>query len=573
MNTTTGILGTTSSAVIILAIVLLASGSPEAKGAGTPASEVKLWLETSLQRVFPNSPAKERKELRLLTARNQRLAFQACLRNQGTQALRVQCGVGGSGDLQVQVRRVGYVPMPHHTPNVPLAEQDGLGQIPGLVPDPLFPESSTTIGPSENQSFWITVTVPSNVEPGPRQVVVRLMAERERDKEKLPLGEMTAHVDVRPVTLQARRNFPVTHWWQPDGLYDWYKVEPFGEKWWQIAESYIRNMVAHGSDVVLVPVFHMRREVVERPPQLLKVTSPSPGRYQFDFSEIRRFVRLARRCGMEYFEFPHLWLYWGVRNPIHVYRQDGERWSLFWPTETEATGEVYRTFLGQFLPALHQFLTEEKILERSFFHLSDEPHGDEHFDNYRKARALLKELAPWMKVMDALSEVRYGKAGLTDIPILNSAQDYIDAGIPHWVYYCTAPRGHYLNRFFDTPLAKIRMSGWLFYRLGAKGFLHWGYSYWYKMETQQLLDPFQEGAGGDWPGIPYGDPFVVYPGKEGPIDSIRWEVFAESLQDYALLQTAGIRPEDPLLSPLKSYADFPKSEQWLQETLERILRQ
>ena len=35
---------------------------------------------------------------------------------------------------------------------------------------------------------------------------------------------------------------------------------------------------------------------------------------------------------------------------------------------------------------------------------------------------------------------------------------------------------------------------------------------------------------------------MIYPGKDGPIDSLRWEVFAESLQDYAILQTAAIDP-------------------------------
>ena len=45
--------------------------------------------------------------------------------------------------------------------------------------------------------------------------------------------------------------------------------------------------------------------------------------------------------------------------------------------------------------------------------------------------------------MDALSDIRYGKEGLTDIPIplVSAAQAYIDAKIPHWVYYCCAPTG------------------------------------------------------------------------------------------------------------------------------------
>ena len=80
-----------------------------------------------------------------------------------------------------------------------------------------------------------------------------------------------------------------------------------------------------------------------------------------------------------------------------------------------------------------------------------------------------------------------------------------------------------------------------------------------------------KGAVGAWPGLPYGDPFVVYPGPDGPIDSIRWEVLAESLQDYAVLQSAGIHREDPLLAPLKSYEDFPKQASWIEAAIQKVL--
>jgi hypothetical protein len=158
------------------------------------------------------------------------------------------------------------------------------------------------------------------------------------------------------------------------------------------------------------------------------------------------------------------------------------------------------------------------------------------------------------------------------VPMVNAAQAYIDEKIPHWVYYCCAPQGPWLNRFMDTPLAKVRMSGMLFYRLGAKGFLHWGFNYWHKMETETIGDPFNDATNGGYPGIPYGDPFVIYPGPDGPIDSIRWEVFAESLQDYAILQSTGIKPDDPMLAELKSYQDFPKDEKWIARTMRTILK-
>jgi hypothetical protein len=564
------------SSLFSAAIAVLLHGSPLRAAEAQNVPETKLWLETSLHRVFPSSPPASRNELTLLSARNQQVSFQAVVRNESTKALDIQCSVENSPDLKIQIRRVGYVPLPHHTTDVPSEEQDGLGFVPGLVPDPLFPEQTAKVGPLENQSYWITVVVPSGTQPGLKILNVELSTTVGKDKTRIALGHLKAHVDVRPLTLQPRRDFPVTHWWHADAIYEAYKIEPFGERWWQLVEGHMRDMASHGSNMMTVPLFHQRTEIVPRPCQLLDIKVPWPGHYEFDFSATRRFVELAKRNGIEYFEFPHLWLYWEVKHPIHIYRKEGDHWSLLWPADAPATTGPYRTFLEQFLPALHKFLVDEKLLDHSYFHVSDEPGGDA-VENYRQARALLRELAPWTngKVLDALSDVEYGKQGLVDLPVtlLPSDEKYREAGIPHWVYFCTGPRGKYLNRLFDTPLAKIRMSGFLFYHLQAKGFLHWGYDYWFKMDTQQVPDLFHEGAGGAWPGIPYGDPFEIYPGPNGPIDSIRWEVFAESLQDYQLLQTAGIPPDSPLLKDLKTYAAFPKSEAWIDKTIATILKQ
>ena len=175
-----------------------------------------------------------------------------------------------------------------------------------------------------------------------------------------------------------------------------------------------------------------------------------------------------------------------------------------------------------------------------------------------------------MKVMDALSEIQFAKAGLTDIPVpsISKALDFLDDGIPCWCYYCCGPRGRFVQRLIDTPLAKIRMNGWLFYRWPFQGFLHWGYNYWYQSQTRNKIDPFVVQDGLKWPGWAYGDCFMVYPGENGPLDSIRWEVFSESLQDYALLQTLGIGRES--LSELHSFEDFPKSAEWLNKTRKKL---
>jgi hypothetical protein len=107
--------------------------------------------------------------------------------------------------------------------------------------------------------------------------------------------------------------------------------------------------------------------------------------------------------------------------------------------------------------------------------------------------------------------------------------------------------------------------------MGVQGFLHWGYNYWYQRQTTTLIDPVQVADAMAWPNWGYGDPFVVYPGPDGPIDSIRWEVFAESLQDYALLQAAGVEPDDPLLAGIVDFAEFPRDTEWIEDARQAVI--
>jgi hypothetical protein len=539
-----------------------------------PQAKAHLWLETSLNRVFPHAPPGSA-DLSLLAPRNGRVAFQVCARNDHTALLYVDCKIVGADDLKPQVRFVGLVPVPHLTPGTDASELDGARDIPGLVPDPLFPLSSVHVGPRETRSFWITLTVPPDAQPGRRQLTARLTVRSGGPQAKATDVDLPVTLDVSPFVVQPRRDFPVAHWWRGEATWDYYKTGMFDERWWQITRAQLEDMLAHGSDVVYVPVFFNRRETFRRPCQLLVVNEPSPGNYDFDWARVKRFTDLCRQIGFTKFEWSHLWIYWGVKNPIRVYteKQPG-KYEMLWPPDTGGFSDTYVGFLKQFLPAFHDFLTREDLLDHSYFHLSDEPAAD-HIENYRKARHILRDLAPWMKTMDALSDIRYGREGVTDmpIPIVSSAQAYIDAKLPHWVYYCCSPTGPWLNRFCDTPLPKIRMSGWLFYRLRARGFLHWGFNYWHKIEREELADPFTDLTAAAYPDIPAGDPFMIYPGPDGkPIDSLRWEVFAESLQDYAILQTAGIDPDDPLLAEIKSYKDFPRDGDWIRRATEKVLR-
>ena len=524
-----------------------------------------IWLASSLVRHYPASRPRRRKTLGLEAARGEQLSFQCAFRTED-EVRRVTAAAEADG-LEVRLRRVGYVPVPHFNSETPLEERDGVGHVPGYVPDPLFPEATVAAGPRETNAFWITVRVPREARPGSHRVRITLTAEGEEPE------TLTARVRVHRGAIEPRRDFPVTHWFYADALCDWYKVEPFEAGFWPLAERYLSDVAAHNLDVSHTPLFTPSTDGVKRPNQLLDVRREGE-RYVFDWSLVRKWVKMAQAQGLGYIEWPHLFTQWGAKYAIRIYEGHGGSEKRLWDPETPGVSPTYREFLGQFLPEFKRFLDAEGLMEKSFFHLSDEPHGEEALRNYRAARAMLREIAPWMKVMDALSDITFAREGLTDIPVplITVAPEFVREGYPAWCYYWSGPRGRYTQRLLDTPLIKTRMLGWLCYRNRSRGFLQWSYNYWYKSQKRELIDPYQTTDGLRWPDWSHGDAFMVYPGQEGPVDSLRWEVFAESLQDYALLQSAGVDPDDTMLAEIEDYAEFPREESWLRGRRKELLQ-
>jgi hypothetical protein len=551
---------------------------------------IRAWAESPHRRIFPTGNTPRRGGLRIDAARNETVAFQVCV-TLGGEGRRAPAGARSRGlagtvqetaeiavscestrDLSVRIRRVGFVPLPHHNTETDTSELDGVGHVPGYVPDPLYEEQGACVYVGETVSFWLSVQVSPNAAPGASSLPVVVYVDGKQS------AEVSASIQIFAAVMKRRTGFHVTHWFYNDAILDWHRLQAFERRFWDLLPAYIRNCAEHGQDTLYVPVFTPPLDGVKRPTQLLRVkrTGRLEGRqYGFDWTDVKRYVDIAKRCGMQFFEWTHFFWQWGCRYALRIYEDQGHDERLLWRPQTPAVSKTYSEFLSEFLPELRTFLDRERILKRSFFHVSDEPQGEEHLPNYRKAKALLGRLAPWMTTMDALSEIAFGRQKVTDmpIPLITVTKRFVEEGIPCWTYFCAGPRGPYLNRLMDTPLAKIRMAGWLFYRFGLKGFLHWGYNYWYRSQTRTLIDPFCEASGKRWPDWAYGDPFVVYPGGKGPLDSIRWEIFAASLQDYALLQQSGSDPSGELLRPLEDFHRFPRDEDWWCRARREVLKQ
>jgi hypothetical protein len=80
-----------------------------------------------------------------------------------------------------------------------------------------------------------------------------------------------------------------------------------------------------------------------------------------------------------------------------------------------------------------------------------------------------------------------------------------------------------------------RIIGIQLYRNKISGFLQWGYNFYNTVLSDEAIDPYMITDGGG--GFQSGDAFIVYPGKDGALDSARHEVFYDGLQDMRLLYT------------------------------------
>jgi hypothetical protein len=90
------------------------------------------------------------------------------------------------------------------------------------------------------------------------------------------------------------------------------------------------------------------------------------------------------------------------------------------------------------------------------------------------------------------------------------------------------------NRTLTSSPQKTRILGVQLYKYRAKGFLHWGYNYYYGRLAHGLYDPAIDPCCG-FPNA--GTTYSVYPGKDRkPMQSIHQKIFADGLVDMRALQ-------------------------------------
>ncbi len=436
--------------------------------------------------------------------------------------------------LDIALYKVSLAPV--RVPRAADADDDYLMSEPGLMPDILGvydPGEGARVLVRQWRAIWVAVSAGDQATPGKHTLVLTC-----RNSSGEIIWQENIDIDVIAQAL-PEQTLRFTQWFHADCLADYYHVEAFSEEHWAIIEKFVALAAGSGVNMLLTPVFTPPLDTSiggERTTvQLVDVAEDGDG-YRFSFDKLDRWIDLCDKCGIKYLEVCHLFTQWGAQAAPKIMVRRGGRLVRAFGWDTPATGDAYQAFLRAFLPTLTEHLRKRGVLDRTYFHISDEP-ADSMIENYRAARSSVLPLLKGCQIIDALASFEMYKEGLAPKPVVatNHIEPFLDARVPGlWAYYCCGQGRDVGNRFIAMPSYRNRILGVQLYLFHIEGFLQWGYNFYNSQLSKKRINPFIDTDADE--AFPSGDAFSVYPGEDGaPIPSIRLMVFKEALDDLRAL--------------------------------------
>lgn len=201
-----------------------------------------------------------------------------------------------------------------------------------------------------------------------------------------------------------------------------------------------------------------------------------------------------------------------------------------WPKgaeELNALADIYRAY--------ERTLKASNLSDKAYIYTYDEPkYGDPHVAAVTK---MIHNAGPELKNMVCIHTLdnpdKYPHWG-DDIDIWcvrnvvfneKISREYLNKGKEVWMYV-SGPEPPYPTLVIDYPSMAYRIIPWMCWKYRLTGYLYWCVNFWED-------NPWENPMNTKWE--QNGNGFLYYPGKDGPVTSIRLEVIRDSLEDYEYL--------------------------------------
>lgn len=507
----------------------------------------------SLVEVTPTD-CPDAKEIKKITLKcNEPFSFQIAYKWEDEQKDSMPVYVRINSDLKVNYYYTACVPVMHAN-FTNLAEKRNIGLYPDvLMPKKRNPEIKCIKAPHDQyfiekgedtlliayddswQSLWFCVNEDSvSQKSGKYNLEIEFYSGLTQEL----LVKRNIEVELLETKLLPQKLY-YTNWFHYDCLADAHKAELFSDEYFEIMSDYLKKASRNGMNMLLLPAFTPPLDTPiggERMTVQLVSIKYENRKYSFDFSLMKKFIDIAKKSGIKYFEHSHLFSQWGAEaTPKIMVTVNGKEKHLFgW--HTDAKSPKYKNFLKQYLTALREFLKGEKLVGKVLFHVSDEPEN-KFLENYVSALSTVEEFFEGYMHSDALWDYSFFEKGILKSPIVSTGgiDKFIGKCDNLWAYYTGNEIAENMsNRTILNTRCRNRILGIMLYYYGIKGFLHWGYNFYYGIMSQGRYDPRLNPCGCSGKA---GTSFSVYPSDDGTaLQSVRQKVFFDGILDMRNLE-------------------------------------
>jgi hypothetical protein len=404
----------------------------------------------------------------------------------------------------IEVNFVGSIALETNTPNQPA--ELVTRRAPAKFPDYLRPDKRMDVKDGAHQAIWLTIKVPEQMEPGTYTGLVTVKCRQ--GEQSLPISIL-----VYPLTLPHERSLHVTEWYSTNHFDRFHGIsEKYSASWYEMLRTYARNMAEHRQNVFQVPI-NAIDIILSRNRQL-----------EFEYEKFDNIARIFWQTGkMDYLETGELTRFRDNWFSTEILFKDFEVKDAGTGKSITMTGEQV---IPALLKSLENHLRENRWLEKTLFHVRDEP-SLHNAAAWREKSSYIHKYAPELKRMDAIETTFVLDDIEVAVPKLDAFAAWFEwykkaqqKGTEVWFYTVGIYQASgYPNKTIDMPLIDSRLLHWLNYRYDASGYLHWGWNQW-------TDDPYHD------VGEHIGDAWHVYPSKDGVLNSLRWEQMRNGIQDY-----------------------------------------
>jgi len=508
--------------------------------------QVGLWWASSGWKISRDKPlpGATGEAVIIRTARNEAEAAQLVIQPKAALnglTIRPEALTGAGGTIipveNIEVFKVRYVNITQPTDKSSVA---------GLWPDPLLPlKDPIDIEANKNQPFWIRVKVPRDIPAGTHIGKIHLAAQNYS-------ADVTLQVDVYDFELPDRMTCTTAFGFSPHEVFRYQKLSDRQQKL-QVLDKYWASFSAHHiSPYDPAPL----DEIKVTWPNVTDSTTPEQLKPTFDWTSWDN----AMQHSLDHYHFNSFML--------HIPGLGGG--SFHSRVEPELLGfkentPHYKAAFTAYCQEVQEHLRQKRWLDEAYVYWFDEPEPKD-YSFVMNGFAKLKGAAPDINRM-LTEQVEPNLVGGPNIwcsvtPNYNhqATEDRRKSGEKFWWYICCGPKAPYCTLFIDHPGTELRVWLWQTWQRKIDGILIWQTNYWTSSaaypKPNQPQNPYEdpmswvsgystpEGRKDAWGN---GDGRFIYPPEaaadahpaepvlDGPVESIRWEMLRDGIEDYEYL--------------------------------------